>query len=470
MPAIRDSASSLLYQQKIFYISPTFLPCPGLQGRLGHGVNYYRLSVPRGQSDNMWGWGNPRGSPLRSSNPAVVSGSNFQGRQLVDLEALTCLLVLLFVNEPKLNTARLHRVLRNLSYHSTTRQWILQALLSILDRTSLCKPVLETGESSSVSRTASGETDNGLQMQTSSSSVVKSQPSWLSISMEAALGCRANVFQVQRGAAKKSSERQGSLVCIHPQAAPLVCRHALDTLVSLAKVFPYQFVPQKAKDANSCDTANESKTQDAGGGGGGGGGSSSQQSQSQSDNSEQSQPSSSQSSTKSTSATSSKLDMDFWDLLVRLDSTSQGRKGKAASKPPSASSSEKDSQSYTSGSSPLASLMAMLAHPVVRRSTTLTDRLLHLLSLVSASLPDKDKAEQAAQISATATAARQGGVAAGQQTPMATATSQVSSYYITSLFPSYVLKINMIINRIDIHTNWISLDLGKQEQVMPILL
>ncbi len=408
-------ADNIDYNSHDTHTSVYFLLFTGLQGRLGHGVNYYRLSVPRGQSDSMWGWGNPRGSPLRSSNPSIVQGSNFQGRQLVDLEALTCLLVLLFVNEPKLNTARLHRVLRNLSYHSNTRQWILQALLSILDRTSLCKPVPDGSDS------RTGETDNGLHTQTNTSSVVKSQPSWLSISMEAALGCRANVFQVQRGAAKKSTERQGSLVCIHPQAAPLVCRHALDTLVSLAKVFPYQFVPQKAKDANSCETA-ESKSQDATSGGG------SQQQQSQT--SDTSEPSSSQSSTKSTSA-SSKFDMDFWDLLVRLDSTSQGRKGKAASKPSSASTLDKENQATSSESSPLGSLMAMLAHPVVRRSTTLTDRLLHLLSLVSASLPDKDKAEQAAQITASAAAAansaRQASSASTQQTSQTTnAPAQVS--------------------------------------------
>ena len=36
-------------------------------------------------------------------------------------------------------------------------------------------------------------------------------------------------------------------VAIHPQAAPFVCRHALDTLISLAKMFPTYFLP-RAKD------------------------------------------------------------------------------------------------------------------------------------------------------------------------------------------------------------------------------
>lgn len=41
--------------------------------------------------------------------------------------------------------------------------------------------------------------------------------------MDAALGCRANVFHIIRHGGKKS-ERQGSIIAIHPQAAPTVCR------------------------------------------------------------------------------------------------------------------------------------------------------------------------------------------------------------------------------------------------------
>lgn len=47
--------------------------------------------------------------------------------------------------------------------------------------------------------------------------------SWLNISIDAALGCRANVFHIVRHAGKKS-ERQGNIIAIHPQAAPTVCR------------------------------------------------------------------------------------------------------------------------------------------------------------------------------------------------------------------------------------------------------
>lgn len=47
---------------------------------------------------------------------------------------MACVLVLLFVDEPKINTLRLHRVIRNLCYHGSTREWVVRALLSIMER------------------------------------------------------------------------------------------------------------------------------------------------------------------------------------------------------------------------------------------------------------------------------------------------------------------------------------------------
>lgn len=82
--------------------------------------------------------------------------------------------------------------------------------------------------------------------------------------MDAALGCRTNIFQIQRVSSRKHADRHtagasagsgtlgggvsstaagvtcggggGTTVHIHPQAAPVVCRHVLDTLIQLAKV------------------------------------------------------------------------------------------------------------------------------------------------------------------------------------------------------------------------------------------
>ncbi|XP_063952392.1 E3 ubiquitin-protein ligase HUWE1-like isoform X2 [Lytechinus pictus] len=352
----------------------------GLQGRLGHGMNYYRLSVPR-QTGQTWGWGGSssnRGSSHSRQQGMFSSITQNQGRQLVDLEALTCLLVLLFVNEPKLNLVRLLRVLRNLSFHQPTRQWILQALLSIMERTKACKTLGD-------SKVGNAETDvMPLQRMDSGSGKAYQQPSWLSISMDAALGCRASVFKVQRSS-KKSSDKQGFLVCIHPQVAPMVCRHVMDALLALAKEFPYQFIPiASKKDAlkdfsgipglsntsSSASSNSERKSTLA----------------SSQEMGEDAKTSGSQSDSKA----SNKIELDFWDLLVRLDNTSQGRKGKVTSRP-STVPAAKEGQDPDTSNSALSKLMAMLSHPVVKRSTALTDKLLHLLSMVTSSLPDGDK-------------------------------------------------------------------------------
>lgn len=74
-----------------------------------------------------------------------------------------------------------------------------------------------------------------------------SQSAWLSFGMDAALGCRANVFQVQHSTTSKrvsgASSGAGGNVNIHPQAAQLVCQHVMDTLIYLSKAFTNQFLP-----------------------------------------------------------------------------------------------------------------------------------------------------------------------------------------------------------------------------------
>ena len=115
------------------------------------GARYTIHTVPPGQ----WPWNisNSRsgagGSNLNAGSSAnahrpTFTSSRFRGRQLLDNEALSCLLILLFVEEPKLNTIRLHRVLRNLCYHIPTRQWVIQSLLAIMDKTKEHKELCDT--------------------------------------------------------------------------------------------------------------------------------------------------------------------------------------------------------------------------------------------------------------------------------------------------------------------------------------
>ena len=132
----------------------------------------------------------------------------FRGRQLLDHEGLSCLLILLFIDDSKINTTRLHRILRNLCYHGPTRDWVVRSLLSILDKSNNTptKTVtgMEAGKSSSSLDTppvkVSRKSSSGKAVEAKSAAAAQlqlqqqqQQPSWLNISLDAALGFRANV-------------------------------------------------------------------------------------------------------------------------------------------------------------------------------------------------------------------------------------------------------------------------------------
>lgn len=112
--------------------------------------------------------------------------------------------------------------------------------------------------------------------------------------MDAALGCRTNVFQVNRSGSTVKKNAPGNIVTIHPQASPLVCRHVLDTLIALAKSFPNHFLP----DAHQV----------------------------------QQSPKDDSLLTSSQTPTSFKVPSDFWEVLIKLDVMSNNRKGKSALK------------------------------------------------------------------------------------------------------------------------------------------
>lgn len=99
------------------------------EGRGGGGGTRYSIhAVPQRAQWSSW---NTRGD-TGIAHPA--GGLRLKGKQLLDHESMACLLVLLFVDEPKINTLRLHRVIRNLCYHGSTREWVVKALLNIMER------------------------------------------------------------------------------------------------------------------------------------------------------------------------------------------------------------------------------------------------------------------------------------------------------------------------------------------------
>lgn len=222
-------------------------------------------------------------------------------------------------------------------------------------------------------------------------------PAWLSMSIDAALGCRANIFQIVRPlqTGKKSSSTQPSAVSvsIHPQAAPLVCKHALDAMIALAKNFTVHFLPyrKKSEDGSGALVKADSAAKAASNG-------------SSSSNKESSAECGSKedavASTSKTSGSKSLEASDFWDLLVKLDTINVCKKGKGLARSHSCSgtsSTDEEQHNLPLEYSPLGQLIEQLAHPVVRRSSLLTDKLLRLLALVSAGLSSPNNSNSLSQ-------------------------------------------------------------------------
>jgi E3 ubiquitin-protein ligase HUWE1 len=172
------------------------------------------------------------------------------------------------------------------------------------------------------------------------------------------------VFHILKPSSAGGVKKQGatSSITIHSQAAPIICRHTLDVLISLAKSFPSHFLPRPPLAGNE-----DKKEKEAEG--------------------KKGTPVAASSMKKQETGT------DFWDLLARLDSQSASRKGKGLARTHSgatthgaasaATGAEEEIRHVSLESSPFGQLLALLSSSVVRRSSLLTDRLLRLLSLIS---------------------------------------------------------------------------------------
>ncbi|CAH1153351.1 unnamed protein product [Phaedon cochleariae] len=284
-------------------------------------------------------------NPVPSNSPLKI-----KGRQLLDHEGLACLLILLFTDDSHLNKLRLHRVIRNLCYHAPTREWIINALLSVIEKSvniqpddNLNKPMRKSprpGPLTSKLLTDAKHLQNGGH--------------WLTIRMEAALGCAANVFIVNKTVGKKSDKATGSsVISIHPQAAPIVCRNTLDLFISLAKAFPSCLLPIKCiRDETEKNTITPVKVK-------------------------------------------AELAADFWDVLLRLDSAT--KKGKSIQRNSSSNTMSETDTVITFEQSVFGKLLNMLATPVVNRNTQLTDNLLKLLSVTTSGMPELVKPHKASK-------------------------------------------------------------------------
>ncbi|KAJ8970022.1 hypothetical protein NQ314_001451 [Rhamnusium bicolor] len=294
-----------------------------------------------------WGWS--QWSRDFMSNPVPTNSQmKIRGRQLLDHEGLACLLILLFTDDPHLNKLRLHRVIRNLCYHAPTREWIINALLSIIEKSVHVQPDDNLNKPSRKGPRPGPLTSKLL----TDARHLQNGGHWLTIRMEAALGCAANVFIVNKTVGKKCDKANGStVISIHPQAAPIVCRNTLDLFTSLAKAFPSCLLPIKCiREDNEKNTVTPVKVKND---------------------------------------TSSS---DFWDVLLRLDSAT--KKGKSIQKN-STSSTTSDIEGVISFEQTVfGKLLNMLASPVVNRNTQLTDNLLKLLSVTTSGMPELVKPQK----------------------------------------------------------------------------
>ena len=207
-------------------------------------------------------------------------------KQLYEPESLACLLVTLFVDDPRVHSARLQRILKNACSHPLTRNWLVRTLIGLVQRVAQQRASSSTAAISvqpsslpalppsiSVAPTPSmpnGAVNlNGDAYPSNAADVTLTDPgddldrmaemvhvmsanvntggnSWLGLNMETSLGTRTNIFQVQPSSSssvlslspgpskgRRPSSGAGARLTIHPQAAPTILKHALDLLVAL---------------------------------------------------------------------------------------------------------------------------------------------------------------------------------------------------------------------------------------------
>ena len=314
-----------------------------------HHHHHHHLGRLGGLNQNLTGGLQPGGGRGELSS-----------KQMLDQEALTCLLVLLFFDQNKLHNNRLHRIVKNLSQHASTRAWIVASLLEILHKAS---PSIHA--SSGVSHTCplpppltahqatSGRGEQGGTVAQAGTPFHHfSPPHWLNLTISAALGSHTHVFHFQPSGKIGTNPH----IQIHSLASSYVCNNVLDLLVFLARQFPACFLPS------------ELMPNDKSSGGNG-------------------VLSGASSSSSSLKEQTSRVVSNFWQILLRLDGAAS-RKGKGALKgfqfqESVASCSAKEIFSHST----IGQLMTLLQDSVVRGSISLTDKLLRVLSLASGPIP-----------------------------------------------------------------------------------
>ncbi|XP_003380634.1 putative HECT-domain protein [Trichinella spiralis] len=330
-----------------------------------HGIRLARRPVPadmRSLRQQLANWnrdtpsytrtqfGGHTGSKSATTNTTLSTRSS----ALFDRESLTCLLVLLFVDDSRLSTARLTRILRTVCAHPGTREWLLRALVSILQRTWMSLDLVggstlggvrpsdpEFGDLSSYTfsptpsrstvvtrsshrRNEAAGAAGGLHL----SSANSENKGWLSMTVTSKLGNCVEVFRISKpttsGGKRALLFPQLTPVLLHPLVVPAVSTAVINTIAAIAKSYSHSFFPQLRKllnsqsnAANTGDSASASIAEAEGG-------STAQQAGSARQGDEQQPQSASKMPTlrRRSSSAVDRMRSDFWDILTKLNNPS----------------------------------------------------------------------------------------------------------------------------------------------------
>ena len=311
------------------------------------------------------------GHRLMATQQLSKSSAEQNSKQMLDQEALTCLFVLLFLDQNKLHINRLHRIIKNLSQHPPTRSWILSSLLAIIQETSESPlpPRVSASCPMPLSLTPQRVSQEGFSAARTSTSNVQivpphhfSTPHWLDIGISAALGSHAKVFQFKHTGKAGTSTK----ICIHPLAGAAVCNSVLDILVVLARQFQFSFLPTQLMPKDSKDKSLSSATK------------------------------SSEEKDEVTDIVS-----NFWQILFKLDGAAS-RKGKSSLKGFQYSENKSGVlETELFSASIIGQLMSLFQHDIIKDSLSLTDKLMRVLGVASGAIPKsgltkqpQDKAEE----------------------------------------------------------------------------
>lgn len=267
-------------------------------------------------------------------------------KQMLDPESLTCVLVVVFLDQNRLHINRQHRIIKNLCQHDSSRAWILSSLLEIIRKLHLpsvaspcpMPPALAPTTSTPQESSATGTRNSPFVVGGSRCSL----PHWLNININAALGSDAQVFQFEH-TGKISSNAN---VKIHPLASLRICNNIIDLLVFLARQFQVSFLPTELLSKEALHAS---------------GGTDNEQNK--------------------------RVVSKFWNILLKLDGA-MSRKGKGALKSFHYSDTVQNKSDHELfETSILGQLISLFSQDIFMHNISLTDKLLRVLSVAAGAIP-----------------------------------------------------------------------------------